>query len=97
MTILFAGISALASYYMGDWRLLWFTVVPMVIKLVEVALSNAFVERWILKMALPKLEGYFECRIERNLRKAEIPYKDMIISQVKERTPLWEKCKEKVR
>lgn len=97
MTILFAGISALASYYMGVWRLLWFTVVPMVIKLVEVALSNAFVERWILKMALPKLEGYFECRIERNLRKAEIPYKDMIISQVKERTPLWEKCKEKVR
>jgi hypothetical protein len=97
ITILFAGIASVVSYYIGGWG--WFSLlaIPAGLKLLEIALADEFVVKWILKAALPKLEHAFDRRIYNNLHKAELPYKDVIIQRTKEETPLWKKCADKIR
>jgi hypothetical protein len=93
VTPLFAGISALLSYTIGNLHILWITLLPMALAGVEQFSSSKFVKKSILKVVLPKAEVAFDKRITNNLRKAELPYKDTIIKKVKEQTPLWVECK----
>lgn len=97
IAILFAGIASVVSYYIGGWG--WFSLlaIPGGLKLLEIALADEFVVKWILRAALPKLECAFDRRIYNNLHKAELPYKDVIIQRTKEETPLWKKCADKIR
>ena len=97
IAILFAGIASVVSYYIGGWG--WFSLlaIPAGLKLLEIALADEFVVKWILRAALPKLECAFDRRIYNNLHKAELPYKDVIIQRTKEETPLWKKCTDKIR
>lgn len=97
IAILFAGIASVVSYYIGGWG--WFSLlaIPAGLKLLEIALADEFVVKWILRAALPKLECAFDRRIYNNLHKAELPYKDVIIQRTKEETPLWKKCADKIR
>lgn len=97
ITILFAGIASLISYYIGGWG--WFSLlaIPAGLKLIEVVLADEFVVKWILRVALPKLERAFDRRIYNNLHKAELPYKDLVVQRTKEETPLWKKCVDKIR
>ena len=94
--ILFAGIASLASYYTGGWKWFWILSIPAGLKLIEAVLSDEFVGKSILRAALPRLEQVFERRIVKKLHKAEMPYKDVIIQRVKEETPLWKKCVDKI-
>lgn len=94
VTILFAGVFSLVGYVSGSWNVLWVISIPMVLALAEYLLSQRFVTRKILKGLLPKFELAFERKIERNLGKAESPYKDIIIQRTKEQTSLLVKCRE---
>ena len=60
----------MVSYYIGGWG--WFSLlaIPAGLKLLEIALADEFVVKWILRAALPKLECAFDRRIYNNLHKA---------------------------
>ena len=91
-TLIFAGLSSLMAHITGDWQVLWVVIIPMIVSGIEMFSSSMFVKKLILKWLFPKLENAFDKRIIRNLRRVEIPYKDIIIQRVKEETVLWSEC-----
>lgn len=93
VTLLFAGLGSILSWAIGNWHIIWITLLPIAIKGLEMLFSSKIVEKTILKWYIPKAEANFDKRIEQNLRKAELPYKDEIIRRVKEENALWVKCK----
>lgn len=92
VTLLFAGFSALVAYATGNWHVLWVVIIPMIMSGVEMFSSSMFIKKLLLKWLFPKLEIAFNKRITKNLRKAEMPYRDIIIQRVKEETILWAEC-----
>ena len=96
VTVLFAGIASLASLWIGTWDWFWILLIPTGIKLIEVILADEFVVKLLLRTVLPTLEKAFESRISKKLHKSELPYKDIIISRVKDQTDLWKKCMAKI-
>ena len=92
MTLLFAGIGSVLSWAIGNWNAIWIFVLPIIVRILEIIFSSKFVERFILKKCFPKLESYYDKRIERNLRNYEKMYRDVIIQEVKQQTDLWMKC-----
>ena len=92
MTVLFAGVSSLLSWMMGNWNICWITLAPAGIKAIEMRLSSNFIVKRILKWIFPRAECWLEKWITRHLHRSEIPYKDEIIQQVKEQNMLWVKC-----
>ena len=92
-TILFAGISSVASYISGSWHVLWSILVPVVLAGIEMISTSKFIKKILLKWILPKVEIMFKNKIEKSLRKAEILYKDIIIQGTKEQSRLWIECK----
>lgn len=91
ITILFAGIAALLSWAIGNWNIVWIASLPLIVKIIELIFASAFVERHILRWFQPKIESAFEKRIGKNLRVAELPFKETIVQRTKEETKLW--CK----
>lgn len=92
VTLLFAGIGSILSLVIGNWNIVWIALVPIVVKGLETLFSSKIAEEAILKWYMPKAEANLNKCIERNLRPAERPYKEIIIKQVKEETLLWVKC-----
>ncbi len=92
-TTLFAALSAIISYAIGNWHVLWIALIPCAVAGVEKFFSSKFITKWLIKYILPKVEKSFENQIIRNLRQAELPYKDNIIEQVKVQTVLLTKCR----
>ena len=88
MAVLFAGISAAISYQSSDWRFMWLTAIPMVLKTIELVFSTDFVVKLLLRKVLPWIEQTFEKKITKRLRRAEYPYKDEIIKRTMEQTEL---------
>lgn len=93
VTLLFAGVGSVLSWAIGNWDLVWITLLPIAAKGLEMLFASKIVEKAMLKWYFPRAETDFEKRIVRNLRQAELPYKDAIIHQVKENTSLWVKCR----
>ena len=91
ISVLFAGMAALLLQVIGNCNIFWITVIPLLVKLIEMIFTSPFVTRAILKWFQPKLEESLEKRIEKKLRVAEMPYKEIIIQRTKEDTSLW--CK----
>lgn len=92
MALLFAGIGSALSWVIGSWSFVWITLLPIVVKGLEMIFASKFLEKAMLKKYMPKAEAKFDKHIERNLRPAEQPYKETIIQQVKKETSLWVKC-----
>lgn len=92
VALLFAGIGSALSWVIGSWSFVWITLLPIVVKGVEMIFASKFLEKAMLKKYMPKAEAKFDRHIERNLRPAEQPYKEAIIQQVKKETSLWMKC-----
>ena len=93
VTILFAGITALISYLIGNWSPMWLIVVPILLSGIEHFISSHFIVKLLLKYTLPMIEHSFEKKIVRKLRKAENSYADEIVRLTKEQTKLLEKAK----
>lgn len=92
VALLFAGIGSLLSWLIGNWNVAWITLLPIVAKGLEMLFASKIAEKTMLKWYLPKAEATLNKRIEQNLRPAEQPYKETIVLQAKEETPLWVKC-----
>lgn len=92
VTLLFAGIGSVLSWVIGNRSVVWIALLPIAAKGVEMLFASKIVEKAMLKWYLPKAEAKLNKRIERNLRPAEQLYKETIIRQAKEETPLWVKC-----
>ena len=90
--VFFTVISSIVSYLSSNWYVLLAILVPVVLTVAEHFSTSEFVKRFFLKQIFSKVEKRFETRIEDNLKRAEMPYKDIIIQQVKEQTELWKKC-----
>ena len=91
-TLLFAGVSSLLSYVIGNWSVLWAVGLPILVAIVEQISSSKFVVKRVLKCVFPKAEAALNLRISKNLHKAELPYKDRIIQLVKQKNHLWSEC-----
>lgn len=92
MALLFAGIGSVLSWLIGSWNALWIAVLPILVKGIEMLFSSQAFEKRLLKWYMPKADAFFNRRIEKNLRQAETPYKEIIIQQAKAGTTLWVKC-----
>ena len=75
MAVLFAGISAAISYQSSDWRFMWLTAIPMVLKTIELVFSTDFVVKLLLRKVLPWIEQTFEKRLPNDLGERNIPIK----------------------
>lgn len=94
VAVLFAGITALISWWSNNWKYMWLIVVIlMVLKAVELLFSTDFIIKLLLGKALPRIERSFEKKIVKRLRKADLPYKDEIIKRTMEQTVLIEKAR----
>lgn len=94
VTILFVGISTGISLLIDSWHPLWIVAIPMLLGMIEVVTSSHFVEKRIMKWLLPQVEQRFTQKIEKTLRKAELPYKAEIIKGAIDRNALLSKCKD---
>lgn len=92
VALLFAGIGSVLSWRIGNWSVVWIALLPIAAKGLEMLFASKIAEKTMLKWYMPKAEATFSKRIERNLRQAEQPYKEIIMRQVKEETSLWAKC-----
>lgn len=92
VALLFAGIGSVLSWAIGNWSVVWITLLPIAAKGLEMLFASKIAEKTMLKWYMPKAEAAFDKRIERNLRQAEQPHKEPIIRQVKEETSLWANC-----
>ena len=92
VALLFAGIGSVLSWTIGNWSVVWIALLPIAAKGLEMLFASKIAEKTMLKWYIPKAEATFSKRIERNLRQAEQPYKEIIMRQVKEETSLWAKC-----
>lgn len=92
VALLFAGIGSALSWVMGNWSLIWITLLPVIAKGIEMLFASKIAEKIMLQWYMPKAEAKIEKRIEQNLRPVEQPHKETIIKQVKEETSLWVKC-----
>lgn len=97
MALLFAGISSVLSWAIGNWNVAWITLLPIIAKGLEMLFASKIIEKIMLTWYMPKAKVNFEKRIERNLRPAEQPYKEIIIRKAKEETSLWKKCQSLVK
>lgn len=93
VTILFTAFTAGLSCLIGNWNPMWAIILPTIIKVVEICSASQFVSRPLAKWLLPKIDASIDKQIISKLRKAELPYKNTIIQQVKAQTDLWVKCK----
>lgn len=93
-TILFTAVSAVVSILSGNWKPMFGILIPVILKAVEFYSASPFVEKPLAKWLLPKMDVSIDKRLLKEIRKAELPYKDVIIMRIKERTPLWVKCKQ---
>lgn len=93
VTVIFSIISAGISGIIGDWHPMWAIIVPPFFKVIEACSSSNFVGRPLAKYLFPQIDASIAARISKALRKAEQPYKDIIIQQIKEQTSLWVECK----
>lgn len=97
VALLFAGISSVLSWAIGNWNVAWITLLPIIAKGLEMLFASKIIEKIMLTWYMPKAKVNFEKRIERNLRPAEQPYKEIIIWKAKEETSLWKKCQSLVK
>lgn len=95
VTVIFSAISAGISLIIGNWHPMWAIFLPTLLKVIETYSSSNFVGRPLAKWLLPKLDASISKRILREIRKAELPYQDAIINQVKDQTELWVECKKR--
>lgn len=93
VTIIFAAVAAGFSLIIGNWHPLWAILIPTIIKVVEVCSASNFIGRPLAGWLFPKIDKSINKLIAKNIRKAELPYKDTIIQQTKEQTKLWVECK----
>lgn len=93
VAVIFAGISAIISYQSGNWNFMWLTLIPMVLKAIELLFSTDFIIRQLLRITLPPIEKSFEKKIVKQLRKAERSYKDEIVKRTMEQTILIDKAR----
>lgn len=94
VTVIFTAVTAGLSYMMDSWHPLVTISLPMIIKIIENCSASCFVSKPIAKWLLPKIEASIDKIIVRNLRTAELPYKDIIIRKTKEQMNMWVKCKD---
>lgn len=92
--VIFAAVTAGPSYLIRSWHPLVVIALPMILKIIEICSASYFVSKSIAKWLLPKIEASIDKIIVRNLRKAELPHKDIIIQKTKEQLNLWVKCKD---
>ena len=92
LNLIFIAIGAILSYLSGNWSLLFIAILPVLLTLIEKFCASNFVIKRVLKKQLPKLEQIFNNKIEKRLSSIELIYKNEIIKQVKEQTPLFDKC-----
>ena len=93
VTIIFSAITAGVSLIIGSWHSMWAILFPTLLKIIEACSASNFVGKPLAKWLLPKIEVSIDKCISKQLRKAEQPYKDIIIQQIKEQTLLWVECK----
>ena len=92
-TLVFLVITLTVSYFSQNYNWLWAIVVPAFVKFVELICSSLWIEKMLLQFFLPKSEKILEKRIEKKLIKAEMPYKETIIAQLKNTNALFIQCK----
>ncbi len=92
VTLAFAAISSYVSHKIGNWDIIWITLIPVVIAGAEMFSSSKFIKKPILKFTISKVDQYLNKRLENSMRPAELQYKDIIIPLIKEKTKLWSKC-----
>lgn len=95
VTVIFSAITAGISLIIGNWHSMWAILLPTFFKIIEACSASNFVGKPLARWLLPKIDTSIDKRISKELRKAEQPYKDVIIQQIKEQTELWVKCKKK--
>lgn len=87
------GVVSYASYLTQNCNLLWIILVPVFLTILEKVFTSNLIKKKLLNLIFPKLDKRFDELVIRRLRKAELPYKDVIIEQTKEQTSLWKKAK----
>lgn len=85
------AVSAVVSCLCSNWKLIFIAVIPVIITLIDKIFTSDFIIKKIFKHQLPKLEHIFNGKIEKRLNNIELKYKDQIIREIKNQTPLW--CK----
>lgn len=94
VTIIFTAITAGFSLAIGNWHSMWAILLPVILGVLEICGTSNFVGRYLTKWLLPIIDASISRQISKKLRRAEQPYKDIIIQQVKEQTAIWVECKE---
>lgn len=92
LNVVFVAIGAIFSYLSGNLSLLFIAILPVLLTLIEKFCTSNFVIKLLLKSQFHKIEQIFNSKIEKKLSSIELKYKDEIIKQVKEQTPLFAKC-----
>lgn len=92
VALCFVVISAVISPITGNMKIWWIVLIPVVLWVAEKVFSSDFVKKRVLKYVFPRIEAWANKYIIDNLGKAELPYKDRIISEIKKQTPVWQEC-----